>query len=588
MRIVHSSVLLPLLLVQAVAAQVGPRIGGDKKIVKTGQDMPDAQYLHTHVREIEAVPIDGTGIDLRAVIDGEPQRLNFRWWGTERITREMLQDSAELLQATEFKTLTDNFLWMSSQSKITPAPNWLDDEGFAAIRANLATAAQFCRDCGLKGILLDTEQYGGMRWSVWQYRFNYPNAHTQERSLLEKGKLDRLTDFDEYAAAARRRGRELMTAMCDAYPSIVFMVYPGLHSAAIERIGCGKRFCPDVELSGLAGSDYGLLAAFGDGLLEGASDGAAVVDANGGRSYLLTLNRRFAELRLKVEAAADVSAVPDLYRNRMQIGFGLALDFQRKMYGGWRTAPDELGYNHFSPTDWNNALYFAMLNSDRYVWIWNQLNGAIFFDHPWRQPDAVANVAQPYLDAMARAREPRPPDTGRDMMGALQRPVPPPAAELPGYADEQTYAPLADEFEIVADLPREWKFHADPECLGIGRGYFNQAAHDDWDTVRIGEYVQRLGYRFRGLVWYQCEFQVPKELEGRDVALLFGGVTSHREPLTACVNGRWPPREKRHGVWIDDFTTVARYGEPNTVVVAIMTTGEPTGIYKSVKLAAKR
>ena len=66
------------------------------------------------------------------------------------------------------------------------------------------------------------------------------------------------------------------------------------------------------------------------------------------------------------------------------------------------------------------------------------------------------------------------------------------------------------------------------------------------------------------------------------------GVTSHREPLTASVNGRWPPREKKHGVWIDDFTSVARYGETNTVVVMIMTTGEPTGIYKSVKLAVRK
>jgi len=33
---------------------------------------------------------------------------------------------------------------------------------------------------------------------------------------------------------------------------------------------------------------------------------------------------------------------------------------------------------------------------------------------------------------------------------------------------------------------------------------------------------------------------------------------------------------------------VARFGETNTVVVAIMTVGEPTGIYKSVKLAVKK
>jgi len=586
--------LLLTLLCAPCLAEKGPRIGPEKKIIKTGQDMPDAQYLHDHIREIENVPIDGTGIDLRAVVDGEMKRLNFRWWGTEPITEEMLAASAELIRATEFRTLTDNFLWMSSQSKVTPAPNWLDDEGFAVIQANLVEAAKFCRACGLKGIMLDTEQYGGMRWSVWRRRFNFANAHAQEKSLLGKGRTqylpfgDRLTTFEEYAEAARRRGREIMSAMCEAYPEITFMVYPGLHFTAQYRMGNAERFCPGEELEGLASSDYAMLAPFGDGLLEGASPEATLVQAIGGRSYLLTLNSRFADLGKEIAESVALSEVPELYRERMKTACGLALCFQRKMYGGWHSAPDKLGYNHFSPKDWENALYFAMLHSDRYVWIWNQLNGAIFFDHPWREPEAQATVAQPYLDAMERTRESRPLDVGRDMMGADRVPIPRSAKDMPGYSDEETYGPLLEEYEIVADLPSEWRFHADPECLGIGNGYANRDDYSDWGMISIGDYIQRLGYRLRGLVWYQCEFEVPKKLEGREVFLLFGGVTTHREPVTVCVNGGWPPREKRHGVWIDDFTSVARYGEMNRVVVMIMTVGEPTGIYKSVKLAVRK
>lgn len=143
---------------------------------------------------------------------------------------------------------------------------------------------------------------------------------------------------------------------------------------------------------------------------------------------------------------------------------------------------------------------------------------------------------------------------------------------------------LASEYEIVADLPGEWRFLEDDEALGIGHYTAVDWDDSDWDTIRIDDYMQRQGRRFRGIGWYRCWFDLPKELEGKKIGLLLPGVSTKH----FYVNGRWLPRERKNGVWIVDFTDVAKFGEKNLITLGIVTTGQPGGVYKPVRLAVKK
>lgn len=593
MKTVAALCLAVVVAAAPALAEKGPRIGPDKKIVHYFMYWPDAAYCRENVREMERLPFDGIAIWPTAEIDGKRERIWFRWFNPERISEDLVADTIRDLKATEFRKFTDNFLQMATQCGPLGAPGWWDDNAWEKITANMALAARIVRDCKLKGIMIDVEYYGSAK-SPYEGRFNYPYAHAEEKKLLASGQIDKVHTWDEFASGARLRGRQIMSAMCEVYPSITVISIAGLHELAKRRIGDGQSFCPDEKLEGLASSDYGVLAPFADGLLEGASLEATIVDGYEG-AYAYTLNRRFVEGRLDIENAFDVSAVPELYEKRINVAFGLMADYEFRSWG-WHTDPKSFARNHFTPVDFGNALYFAMHNSDRYVWVYSELDGAVFLKNAygyWQDPieHAKPTVADEYLLAMKRSRNPRDMNTTRDNAVAERAPVPDSATRLPGYGAEKTFAPLLDKYEIIADLPEEWLFYADEEALGQTRLDYTKPDIDlsEWKPIQIGEFFQRQGHRFRGIAWYRCSFDVPKELEGKKLRLLFPGVST----LHVWVNGVWCDADVESGVLCVSITPPpglhrgkAKFGEENIVVVPIKTDGSPAGIYKKpVKLA---
>ena len=561
----------------AVCAENGPRIGADKKIIHYFQYWPDAAYCRNNVREMERLPFDGIAIWPTAEIDGKREKLWFRWFNPERISEDLVADTIRDLKATDFKKFTDNFLQMASQNGPLARPEWADDNAWEKITANMALAARIARDCNLKGIMLDVEQYG----PAAKWRFHYRSEQDG--------------DWQTVADAARQRGREIMTAMCEVYPDITVISIAGFHDLV-------RRATDAWERDGLPASHYALLAPFADGLIEGAASEATIIDGGEG-AYPYTLNRRFVERRATIEDAFELSAVPELYKDRMGVAFGLMIDYGFHSRG-WHTDPKDLHRNHFSPVDFGNALYFAMLNADPYVWVYSELDGAVFLENVygyWQDPleHAKPTVPVEYLRQMERAREPRDLAIGRDHSAMRNIPLPASASELPGYGAEETFAPLLGEFEMIADLPEEWLFYADEEALGEARQGFADIDVDlaDWKPIRIGEYIQRQGHRFRGVGWYRCSFRVPKDLEGKNVFLLLPGV-SPMWPPHIYVNGGWCDGEVKNGVLVVNFTPNitphvarggARFGEENVVVVPILADGNPAGIYKKpVKLAVRK
>ena len=569
-----------ILVASEAAAQWGPSVPADKKVIKTGQDRPTPEYLLEHIEEMEKLPFDGVAIALERPGDGpsKQRRLVFRWWEPQPIEEDVYTENVMRLKKVNFSRFTDNFLWISTQSQAVSAPAWTDDAGFTAIRNNMVLAARLAKDTGLKGIFLDVEQYGGMKWSPWMMRFAYPYAASQQQVKIQHNLIPPAESWEECVAVTRRRGREIMAAMCQVFPEITIVVLPGLHHLAKARIGRGNHWL-DEPLKGLASSDYALLAAFGDGLLEGITAQATLVDGYE-ESYAFTMNKRFVAARKEVHNARSVSAVPDLYNKHMDVGYGLWLGNRYNIRGGWHTAPEDFYANHFTPSEWGNALYFAMHNADRYVWIWNEQSGAVCFPNSGKA-DSAANVHEDYYAAMRKARQPRRLDTGRDNNKARAMPIPP---QGPEYDEQQTFGPLLNEFQVVAELPESWLFLADDESLGIGIYPGFDQDESEWSTIKTNDYLQRQGHRFRGIAWYRCWFDLPVELKDERVHLLFGGVSTNH----FYVNGHWLPRERKNGVWIVDFTEQARFGEKNLVALGVVTQGDAGGLYRPVKLAVKK
>ena len=134
--------------------------------------------------------------------------------------------------------------------------------------------------------------------------------------------------------------------------------------------------------------------------------------------------------------------------------------------------------------------------------------------------------------------------------------------------------------EIISALPMDWKLRWDPDEVGRAQGWQDPATDaGDWLGVRVDSawekqpvgvaWREEHGRDFDGLAFYRVDFEVPAELQGRKVYVLFGAVD---EGATVWVNGTLVGEHPflSPDDWTTpfamEFTDVARFGEPNTVV----------------------
>ena len=583
-----------------VLAEEGPRIGPDKKIIHYFQYWPDAAYCRENVREMERLPFDGIAIVPTAEIDGKRERLSFRWFNPEKIPEDLVADTIRDIKATEFRKFTDNFLQMVTQCGPLDTPGWWDDDAWEAITANMALAARIARDCKLKGIMIDVEQYGESS-GTYYHRFNYPEAHAKEKKLLADGKIDRVHTWEEFAASARRRGRQIMAAMCEVYPDITLMSILGLHDVA--KRGGQNRDADAWERDGLPVSFYALLAPFTDGLMEGASKEATIIDG-AESAYAFKLNRQFVERRATIENAFDVSVVPEVYKDKMKVAFGLMLDYGYHSRG-WYTDPKEFHRNHFTPADFGNALYFAMLNSDRYVWVWSELDGAVFLENVygyWQDPKehAKPTVPEEYLVEMRRAREPRDLAMGGDNSVWQQAEDPDPAIaryirfDKPGpNEDPLSGGAVPEGFVKISDLPADgWRFRIDPSDEGRDQKWFDPATStDEWRQIQIGDFYENQGVLYDGAAWYRRDIDVPKLPSDKKIFLFFGAVD---EALWCYINGELVAWNDGDGddLWNRPFALDVTGKLPSdstcTIVFRTLDRIQMGGIWKPVSIVAEK
>ena len=249
---------------------------------------------------------------------------------------------------------------------MTPADlDWFDDH--AAVVNNARLAAQLARAGPCRGILLDTEQYEGKL-------FDYAKQRDAKRRT-----------WDDYAAQARRRGREVMTAFQEGFPDLtVFLTFgPSLLWKQTEQ---GKK--------PLAECRYGLLVPFLDGMIDAAKGRTRIVDGHE-MSYGYRDADAFVQAHRAIQHdAANLAADRAAYHRAVSAGFGLWLDYDWRKKG-WNTGDTEK--NYFSPERFETSLRAAIEQSDEFVWIytekprwWSEKGGAI--DLPTAYVETVRRV----------------------------------------------------------------------------------------------------------------------------------------------------------------------------------------------------
>ena len=585
--------------------QMGPRIGSDKKLIKWGMDTPDSTEYRTRLKEFESWPFDGYVISADAKIDGKKAWLHGQMSSTYTFTYANFEHMVTDFRAAPSTTITENFLRVAtaadplvfvdvagkevSRDLSVLHPDWFNDADFNTLVSNWVLLARIARECGMKGLFLDFEQWphtNGKYPRPWDYTF------------LRKHNDGKIPTFAEHETKYRERGRQLAQALCKEFPDIVLFSYMTLYRSAYDGIGYGSY--PDPELPPLANSGYGLLPAFFDGILEGIPADSKAVLVDGGPMYHANRNQRFADYRTHAfQDNFTLSKASPAAKNHLSLSFAVWIDGR-----GWRSAPD-WGYhwytappywmNQFTPNELEHAFYYAMLNADKYAWVWSE--EARCFADCGQKMRGPRTVNDDYRQALERIRNPHPLEFTRDPRGGDTDPLPPRAATQPGYADAETFAPINERYDVVMDLPTTWKFCADTDNMGIYPISFMAPNWDlngytvkDWTTLETGEYYENLGYRFNGHAYYRVDLAFPPLPEGKRVYIQFAGIASKGFGIPEAtsilwVNEKYCAAEMNlpEGCTVRSFEVTKALktaGQQNTIVLQICDYGGPGGIYK--------
>ena len=122
-----------------------------------------------------------------------------------------------------------------------------------------------------------------------------------------------------------------------------------------------------------------------------------------------------------------------------------------------------------------------------------------------------------------------------------------------------------------SSLDGEWLFRTDPEDAGLRNNWFAaKPAPNDWTTVTVPHtwQVQPPFVEYRGVAWYQRNFDVPERWTGSAIRIEFAAVF---HTATVWVNGQLAGEHARKGytAFTFDISHLVRAGTPNSLLVRV-------------------
>jgi hypothetical protein len=334
-------------------------------LIEFGWDEPDTTFLRKNITAMERTPFDGCVFHVGyRTPTGEAGNFTWKVWGRRAFRPDEVAPALADLRATPRRRFTRLFLRVN----VTPGDiDWFDD--YAPVLGNLQLAAEIARRGGCRGLLLDTESYEA---PLFEYR--------RQRDAGSRS-------WDEYAAQARRRGREAMEAVQRAFPRAeVFLTFG--YELPWRESQQGARGLPEGR--------YGLLAPFLDGLVDGART-TRIIDGHE-VSYGFKTPQQFQEVY--AAAARDglppIVADPERQPQVTSVGFGLWMDYNWRRFGWDEKAHDR---NYFTPETFEASLRAAREVADEYVWIYTET------PRWWTDEGGSAHLPPEYDAAVRRAIE---------------------------------------------------------------------------------------------------------------------------------------------------------------------------------------
>jgi hypothetical protein len=354
------SMLVVLLTALATSCAAAPT----KKLIEWGWDEPDPAFMRRHIAQLQASPFDGCVYHLKFQDPGAKED-NFTWqvWGRRAFRREDIQAGVDDLRATTFGRFQHNFL----RFNVTPGDvDWFDD--FDPILDNARLAAWAARQGRSKGICFDSESY---KAPIFDYR--------EQRRRASRS-------FEEYAAQARLRGRQVMEAFQEEYPDLT-VFFSFAYSTPWREMRLARAPLPKLR--------YGLLPAFLDGMVDAARGGTRLIDGHE-LSYPTRDATRFPEAYREIRRdVLPIVADPAKYQRVFSAALGMWMDYDSGKQG-WHQS--ETAKNYHSPRSFERLLRKALQTTDEYVWIYTEV------PRWWTREGGPARLPKAYADGVRRVR----------------------------------------------------------------------------------------------------------------------------------------------------------------------------------------
>ncbi len=303
-----------------------------KKVIEFGWDVPQVDLVSKNIAKMEEMPFDGIVFRLK----GGNMAFDYKKPKPEDY-KEDFKNSADI----KWNKFTDNFIVLF----VASMQDWFDDGHWANITERVKLIAHAAKLARCKGVCIDPEPYGFNPWS-------YSDAEHAG-----------YTSFDRYEAIARKRGAQFMAALEKELPGLTVLT---LFQASCFKLP-NAPLSPAQRAAMLSSHRYALLPAFLDGMMEGASPEARIIDCNEPSYYHETADAYLKDYH-SIRQRGALLFPPEhsaLYEQHVRAGMAVYADHCLAL------RPDKTIANILTPPHrlkWlEHNVYQALLTADSYA-----------------------------------------------------------------------------------------------------------------------------------------------------------------------------------------------------------------------------
>lgn len=339
-----------VLLMLTFSALLGASVAGEKHFIAHGWDLckVTTSDMVRNLPELEKLPVDGISITVSRKLPNGKVLFMRNVLSDVRWEKREYKKEVENIKKISSGRLKHNFLltFFSPRRRLA----WTDDAAWERATHNVSTFAWIAKTGGMKGVMLDPEDYVRTK----QYK-------------LQPGD----PAYPEAAALARKRGAQIMKAMGTEFPDIVVLAFEFLGNHINLNSENPKR---DVE------KDGDLFVPFVNGMLDELPPNAIMVDALENGYTCKAASHDFYKLAWELfQVGAKVIEPENLtkFHRQYKMGFGLYLD----MY-----VNSQNKFFYHAPTNGSRVATLlgnfteALACADQYCWVYGERYSWIKWD----------------------------------------------------------------------------------------------------------------------------------------------------------------------------------------------------------------